>query len=73
MRSRLLRARPAGKQSRTLIRGSAQYLRVGQQRSGARAGSKQARFYFGLKSDPTIDEIRPIARYYPLFRIIYGA
>jgi deazaflavin-dependent oxidoreductase (nitroreductase family) len=50
----------------------AEYLRAGRQRSGAEAQAKQARFYFGLGPEPSIEEIRTIADYYPVFRVIYS-
>lgn len=49
----------------------AEYLRRGEQRGGAAAAAKQARFYFGLEPDPSLDEIKAIVDYYPVFRIIY--
>jgi deazaflavin-dependent oxidoreductase (nitroreductase family) len=49
----------------------AAYLRAGLERSGAKANAKQARYYFGLGPDPSIDDIRTIAEYYPVFRIVY--
>ena len=49
----------------------AEYLRAGRRRSGAAAGAKQARYYFGLGPDPTPDDIRAIAGNYPVFRITY--
>lgn len=49
----------------------AEYLRAGRRRSGAEAGAKQARYYFGLGPDPTLDEVRAIADNYPVFRITY--
>lgn len=49
----------------------AEYLRAGRRRSGAEAGAKQARYYFGLGPDPTLDDIRAVAGHYPVFRITY--
>jgi hypothetical protein len=49
----------------------AEYLRRGEQRSGAQAAAKQARFYFGLDPDPSFDDIKAIVDYYPVFRIVY--
>lgn len=40
-------------------------------RSSAEAGANQARFYFGLDPDPTIDGIRAIVDNYPVFRVSY--
>jgi hypothetical protein len=48
-----------------------EYLHAGRQRSGADANANQARFYFGLAPDPSIDDIRAIVDYYPVFRVIY--
>ena len=49
----------------------AEYLRAGAHRSGAEASAKQARYYFGLQPDPTLEDIRAIADNYPVFRITY--
>jgi hypothetical protein len=49
----------------------AEYLRAGRGRSGPEASAKQARFYFGLDPDPSIDDIRAIAENYPVFRVDY--
>jgi deazaflavin-dependent oxidoreductase (nitroreductase family) len=49
----------------------AEYLRAGRSRSGARAASDQARFYFGLDPDATTDDIARIADNYPVFRVDY--
>ncbi len=49
----------------------AQYLRRGEQRGSRESAAKQARFYFGLDPDPSIDEIKAIVDYYPVFRIVY--
>jgi F420H(2)-dependent quinone reductase len=51
----------------------AEYLRAGQRRSGAEANADQARFYFGLNPEPSIDDIRAIVDNYPVFRITYEA
>jgi deazaflavin-dependent oxidoreductase (nitroreductase family) len=50
-----------------------EYLRRGRQRSGAKAAAKQARYYFGLSPDASVAEIRAIADYYPVFRVVYAA
>ncbi|MGD2061713.1 MAG: nitroreductase family deazaflavin-dependent oxidoreductase [Acidimicrobiia bacterium] len=50
----------------------AQYLEGGRERSGEKAGPDQARFYFGLDPDPTLDDIEAIAMHYPVFRVAYG-
>jgi len=49
----------------------AEYLRAGQRRSGAEANADQARFYFGLDPEPSIDDIGAIVDSYPVFRITY--
>jgi hypothetical protein len=49
----------------------AEYLRAGRRRSGADANANQARFYFGLDPDPSIDDIRAIVEHYPVFRVVY--
>jgi hypothetical protein len=49
----------------------AEYLRRGRERSGDMAQAKQAEFYFGLKAQPTLEDIAAIASYYPVFRIHY--
>lgn len=49
----------------------AEYLRAGRRRSGAEANAKQARYYFGLGPDASIEDIRGIADNYPVFRIVY--
>jgi hypothetical protein len=51
------------------------YLRRGAEQSGSQAAAKQARFYFGLGLDPSLEEIRAIAHRYPVFvfGVVYGA
>lgn len=49
----------------------AEYLRRGHTRSGPKTAGRANRFYFGLGPDPSIDEIKGIVDYYPVFRIIY--
>jgi hypothetical protein len=49
----------------------AEYLHAGRRRSGAQANANQARFYFGLDPDPSIEDIRAIVDNYPVFRVIY--
>ena len=49
----------------------AEYLHAAQLRSGAEANADQARFYFGLDPEPSIDDIEAIADNYPVFRITY--
>lgn len=49
----------------------AEYLRRAEERAGAESAARQARFYFGLDPGPSLDEIKGIVDYYPVFRIIY--
>lgn len=49
----------------------AEYLRASRVRSGDKSYVKQARYYFGLDPDPSLDSIRAIASYYPVFRVAY--
>jgi deazaflavin-dependent oxidoreductase (nitroreductase family) len=49
----------------------AEYLRRGAARGGAEAAAQQARYYFGLNINPSLQEIRAVAEYYPVFRIAY--
>lgn len=49
----------------------AAYLRAGRARSGAQGGLKQARYYFGLDAEPSLEDIRGVTEYYPVFRIEY--
>lgn len=46
------------------------YLRRGVDRSGSKSAAKQARYYFGMNPDPSPEEIRQAAQYYPVFRIV---
>lgn len=46
-----------------------EYLNRGAKRSGSTTAAKTARYYFGLTADPSLDDVRAIARYYPVFRI----
>jgi hypothetical protein len=48
-----------------------EYLRRGAERGGAGAAAQQARYYFGVNADPSLEEIRAVAGYYPVFRIVY--
>lgn len=41
-------------------------------RKGTKAGSNEARFYFGLSENPTPDELAAAAPYYPVFCIEDG-
>lgn len=49
-----------------------EYLRRGAERGGATAAAQQARYYFGLNATPSLEEIRAVAEYYPVFRVTYG-
>jgi hypothetical protein len=51
----------------------AEYLRAGRRRSGPEASAKQARSYFGLDPEPSMDDIRGIVENYPVFRVDYLA
>jgi hypothetical protein len=51
----------------------AEYLRTGRRRSGPEASAKQARSYFGLDPEPSMDDIRGIVENYPVFRVDYLA
>ena len=46
------------------------YLRRGVHRSGSKSAAKQARYYFGMNPDPSPEEIRQAAQFYPVFRIV---
>lgn len=50
-----------------------EYIQRGTERGGSKAAATQARFYFGLDPDPSLEEIRAVADHYPVFRIVYGA
>ena len=47
----------------------AEYLRAGRRRGGAKAGADQARFYFGLDPEPSLQEIAGVVDRYPVFRV----
>lgn len=49
----------------------AEYLRAGERRGGADSAARQARYYFGLDPNPSLEDIRAIVGYYPVFRIDY--
>ena len=49
-----------------------EYLRRGAERGGAKAAEKQARYYFGENTKPSLEEIRAVADYYPVFRDAYA-
>jgi deazaflavin-dependent oxidoreductase (nitroreductase family) len=44
-------------------------LRAGR-RPGSKAVANEARSFFGVSGDPSLDEIRPIVEHYPVFRVI---
>ena len=50
----------------------AEYLHAARRRSGAAANAAQMRFYFGLDPDASIEDIRAIVDYYPVFRVRYA-
>jgi len=50
----------------------AEYLHRGVPRSGSKTAAKQALYYFGMNPDPSPEEIRKVAGYYPVFRVAYG-
>ncbi len=47
----------------------AEYLRRGAERSGPKGAAKQARSYFGVGPDPSLEDLRAVAERYPVFRI----
>ena len=47
------------------------YLQAARDRSSAASYAKQARFYFGLPPEHSLDDIAAIAGHYPVFRIDY--
>lgn len=49
-----------------------EYLRRGAERGGSKVAAKQARYYFGVNADPSLEEIRAVADYYPVFRVVYA-
>jgi hypothetical protein len=49
----------------------AEYLRAAERRSGAEAAANATRRYFGLEPNPSLDQIRDVAGYYPVLRIEY--
>ena len=38
--------------------------------AGSRAVTNEARYYFGLSADPSLEEIGRITKHYPVFRIV---
>lgn len=49
----------------------AAYLRAGRERMSAKAHETQPRSYFGLYPQPSMEEIREIVEYYPVFHVTY--
>ena len=49
----------------------AEYLHAGRRRNRAEANADQARSYFGLDPDPSIDDIRAIVENCAVCRVIY--
>ena len=47
----------------------AHLLRAGR-RACSRAVTNEARYYFGLSADPSLEEIGRITKHYPVFRIV---
>jgi len=48
------------------------YLMRWGRRAGSRAVAKEARSFFGVSADPSLEEIQGVAQYYPVFRIARG-
>jgi deazaflavin-dependent oxidoreductase (nitroreductase family) len=44
-------------------------LRAGRQ-AGSKAVANEARYYFGVSADPSLEEIQPVVEHYPVFRIV---
>jgi len=38
-------------------------------RQGTKAGTNEAQYYFGLSEKPSLQEITPIAEFYPVFKV----
>jgi deazaflavin-dependent oxidoreductase (nitroreductase family) len=47
------------------------YLRRWGRRPGSRATASEARYYFGVSADVSLEEIQGVAEHYPVFRIEY--
>jgi deazaflavin-dependent oxidoreductase (nitroreductase family) len=37
---------------------------------GSKAVANEARYYFGVSADPSLEEIQPVVEHYPVFRIV---
>ncbi|MFI5286982.1 MAG: nitroreductase/quinone reductase family protein [Candidatus Dormibacteria bacterium] len=48
------------------------YLLRWGRRAGSRAVAKEARSFFGVSADPSLEQIQGVAEYYPVFRIARG-
>jgi hypothetical protein len=48
------------------------YMLRGGRRPASTQLAREARDYFGVSADPTIDEIRSVADRYPVFRVVRG-
>jgi len=46
------------------------YLLRGGRRAGSKAAANEARYFFGVSAHPALSEIRTIAPYYPVFRVL---
>ena len=46
------------------------YLQRAGRRASSRAVTNEARYYFGLSADPSLEEIGRITKHYPVFRIV---
>ncbi len=46
------------------------YLLGAGRRAGSKAAANEARSYFDVGADASLEEIRPIVDYYPVFRIV---
>ena len=44
-------------------------LRAGRH-AGSKAAANEARYYFGVSADPSLQEIQPVVEHYPVFRIV---
>jgi deazaflavin-dependent oxidoreductase (nitroreductase family) len=47
------------------------YLRRWGRRPGSKTMASEARHYFGVSADASLNEIRDVAGHYPVFRIVY--
>jgi glyoxylase-like metal-dependent hydrolase (beta-lactamase superfamily II) len=49
------------------------YLRRSGRQPGSKTAASEARYYFGVTADPSLEELGQIATYYPVFRIFDDA